>query len=208
MKGQTGQARAALTRARLIRSAAAEFALHGYDGTSLSQVCKAAGATMGALTFHYPSKVSLARAVCAAGIEATRTVVGKADLQAQAPLDSVGVVAGALASLLSDEGTARAAARLTRERPSLRLDWRDSWLPLVRARLYQAEVLDQLRPGTCPESAALLVGSLVAGVEAGLLPQSKEALLPSRTAQEHLIDLWQTALRGIGSVHDEPAPAP
>ncbi|WP_327313424.1 TetR/AcrR family transcriptional regulator [Streptomyces sp. NBC_01235] len=208
MSGHTGQARAALTRGRLVRNAATEFALHGYDGTALSRVCKAAGVTMGALTFHYPSKASLAQAVCAAGIEATRAVVDKADRQGKTPLQSVGGVVRALAALLIDESAARAAARLSRERPSLRMDWRDSWLPLVRTRLHQAEVLDQLRPGTRPESAALLVASLVAGVEAGLLPPPRRTLLPPPTAQEHLTELWQTALQGIGALQDDPASAP
>ncbi|MFI0241413.1 TetR family transcriptional regulator [Streptomyces sp. NPDC016845] len=201
MAGHSNQARAALTRERVVRSAAAEFAEHGYDGTSLSRVCKAAGVTMGALTFHYPSKASLAQAVCAAGIEATRAVVEEADRRGLTPLQSVGGMVGAIAALLSDDCVARAAARLSRERPALRADWRAGWLPLVRARFRQAEVLDQLRPGTRPESAALLVGSLVAGVEAGLLPRPRRATLPPPTAQEHLDELWQTALQGIGTLH-------
>lgn len=208
MAGHPGQARAALTRERLVRNAAAEFAVHGYDGTSLSRVCKAAGVTMGALTFHYPSKALLAQAVCSAGIEVTRAVVERADGQGKTPLQSVGGVVGALAALLNDDGVARAAARLSRERPVLRTDWRDSWLPLVRARLHQAEVLDLLHPGTRPESAALLVGSLVAGVEAGLLPRPRQTPPHPPTAQEHLTELWHTALQGIGAPQDPRASTP
>ncbi|WP_329120868.1 TetR/AcrR family transcriptional regulator [Streptomyces sp. NBC_01465] len=207
MTEHTGQVRGALTRERLVRSAAAEFALHGYDGTSLSRVCKAAGATMGALTFHYPSKASLAQAVCTAGIRATQARVDEADRKGQGPLQSVGKITGALAELLSADAVARAAARLSREQPPLAMDWRGSWLPLVRTRLHQAEVLDLLRPGARPESAALMVGSLVAAVEAGLLPQLGGALLPSPTVEEHFAELWQTALQGIGASQDSPVSA-
>lgn len=202
MAGYTGQTRAALTRARVVRNAAAQFALRGYDGTPLSGVCKAAGVTMGALTFHFPSKESLAQAVCSAGIEATQAVVDKADRQGQSPLQTVGDIAGALAAVLDDEDVARAAARLSRERPSLRRDWRDGWLPLVRARLHQAAALGQLRPGTRPESAALLLGSLLAGIEACLLDPLGATALPGLTAREHFTELWQTALRGIGASQD------
>src|SRR3989337_2793252 len=48
------QERAERTRQRLLQGAAAEFSLYGYGGTSLQRISKAAGVTMGALTFHFP----------------------------------------------------------------------------------------------------------------------------------------------------------
>ncbi|MEU3610412.1 helix-turn-helix domain-containing protein [Streptomyces sp. NPDC035033] len=187
-----------------MHSAAAEFASRGYDGTSFARVCREAAVTMGALTFHFPTKASLARAVGAAGIEATHSAVDDADARAATPLASVGGIAQALAELLNGQALVRAAARLAREHPALEVDWRSSWLPLVRTRLYQAHVLDQLRPGTQPETAALLVGSLVAGLEVGLLPHSAGR---PRTAQQQLAEQWQTALVGIGLEHEHPARA-
>lgn len=179
----TEQARAARTRQRLVHNAAAEFAQRGYEGTSFARVCKAAGVTMGALTFHFPTKTSLAEAVCAEGIEGTRASVDDADRGAGSPLQAVGRIARAAAGALGEQAAAQASARLSREQPSLGLNWRDAWLPLIRTRLYQAQKLDELRPGTRPETATLLVASLVAGLEAGLLPQLGELLLLSSAPQ-------------------------
>jgi AcrR family transcriptional regulator len=200
MAGQTGQSRATRTHDRLVENAAAQFALRGYDGTSFARICEAAGVTMGALTFHFSSKAALAQAVCTTGIEATRAAVGDADQRGGTPLQSVGNVTQALAALLREQSVAQAAARLSREQPSLQMDWRGSWLPLVRTRLRQAEALKQLHPATQPESAALLVNSLVAGVEMGLLSEHGDALPP---APGRPVELWQTALRGIGAFQHE-----
>ncbi|MFJ9089880.1 MULTISPECIES: TetR/AcrR family transcriptional regulator [unclassified Streptomyces] len=203
----TEQARAARTRQRLVHNAAAEFAQRGYEGTSFARVCKAAGVTMGALTFHFPTKTSLAEAVCAEGIEGTRASVDDADRGAGSPLQAVGRIARAAAGALGEQAAAQASARLSREQPSLGLNWRDAWLPLIRTRLYQAQKLDELRPGTRPETATLLVASLVAGLEAGLLPQLGELLLLSSAPQEQLAELWQLTLRGIGTA-TPPGPPP
>ncbi|WP_328631457.1 TetR/AcrR family transcriptional regulator [Streptomyces sp. NBC_00356] len=203
----TEQARAARTRQRLVHNAAAEFAQRGYEGTSFARVCKAAGVTMGALTFHFPTKTSLAEAVCAEGIEGTRASVDDADRGAGSPLQAVGRIARAAAGALGEQPAAQASARLSREQPSLGLNWRDAWLPLIRTRLYQAQKLDELRPGTRPETATLLVASLVAGLEAGLLPQLGELLLLSSAPQEQLAELWQLTLRGIGTA-TPPGPPP
>ncbi|MGV9266406.1 TetR family transcriptional regulator [Kitasatospora sp. NPDC003701] len=70
------QERAQHTRRALLRAAAGEFDRHGYAGTSLSRVSRAAGVTMGALTFHFPTKASLADAVRADAVELTRAAVG------------------------------------------------------------------------------------------------------------------------------------
>ncbi|MBO0513797.1 TetR family transcriptional regulator, partial [Streptomyces beijiangensis] len=69
------QERAEQTRRRLIEAAAAEFAAHGYAGTSLLGIVTSAGVTMGALTFHFPSKSAVADAVQEAGAAATREVM-------------------------------------------------------------------------------------------------------------------------------------
>lgn len=205
----TEQARAVRTRQRLMQNAATEFAQRGYEGTSFARVCRASGVTMGALTFHFPTKTALAQAVCTDGIASTRVAVDDADLHGNSPLQAVGGIARALARMLSEQATTRAAARLSREQPSLGLDWRDAWVPQVRARLQQARALDQLRPGIRPEAATLLVGSLVAALEAGLLPQLGELLLLSPSPQEQLAELWQVALHGVGACpHGCPSTAP
>lgn len=60
----------------LIRAARALFASHGYDGTSVRQITAAAGANLGAITYHFGSKRELYDRVvaqCAEPLAATVT---------------------------------------------------------------------------------------------------------------------------------------
>lgn len=50
------QQRSEETRARILEAAAAAFAESGFDATSVSQICRAAGVTKGAFYHHYGSK--------------------------------------------------------------------------------------------------------------------------------------------------------
>lgn len=52
-------AKAARTRRRILDAAAAEFAQHGYAGTSLRQIAAAAGLQPGSLYFHFAAKDDL-----------------------------------------------------------------------------------------------------------------------------------------------------
>jgi len=58
----TGADRAAETRRRILDTAAAVFAEHGYLGTSLNQLIAATGLAKGGFYFHFPSKEALALA--------------------------------------------------------------------------------------------------------------------------------------------------
>jgi TetR/AcrR family transcriptional regulator len=49
----------------LIRAARALFASHGYDGTSVREITAAAGANLGAITYHFGSKEALYNRVVA-----------------------------------------------------------------------------------------------------------------------------------------------
>ena len=53
------------TRAALIRAARHLFAERGYDGTSVRDITAAAGANLGAITYHFGSKHALYEAVVA-----------------------------------------------------------------------------------------------------------------------------------------------
>lgn len=199
MAGHAEQTRAVRTRGRIVESAAGGFAAHGYDGTSLAHVCATAEVTMGALTFHFPTKASLARAVCASGLRRAHEAVAGED-NGGPPLRSVGRAVLALSVLLSEEDSVKAAARLAAEQPSLQVDWHGSWFASVRAQLYQAQALRELRPGVDPETATVLVASLVAAVQTGLLPAAdpRRDGAPSPVA-EQVTRLWQSLLGGIGS---------
>ncbi|WP_394430829.1 TetR family transcriptional regulator [Streptomyces sp. SGAir0957] len=158
------QERAEQTRRRLIEAAATEFAAHGYTGASLLGIATSAGVTMGALTFHFSSKSTLADAVQEAGAAATRAV-----LRDGAPGPGPSGVFGdtlALAAALETTPSIRAAARFTREGRDAESNWYAAWVPHLRAGLehdWSGE-----RPGSdlSPSSAAALLTYVLAGYEA------------------------------------------
>lgn len=55
------QQRAERTRAAILKAAAAEFDAVGYEGARLDRIAEGAGATKGAMYFHFHSKMDLAR---------------------------------------------------------------------------------------------------------------------------------------------------
>ncbi|THA36625.1 TetR/AcrR family transcriptional regulator [Streptomyces sp. A1277] len=138
------QERAEQTRRKLVEAAAEEFAAHGYSGASLSGIVRSAGVTMGALTFHFPSKSLLADAVQEAGEDATRAVLdaGPVTPGLPAPIGDILALAGAIEA----NPSMRAAARFARDGHSPAAGWYGSWVPEVRARLgrYEASGLAPL----------------------------------------------------------------
>ncbi|GAA1816983.1 TetR/AcrR family transcriptional regulator [Actinomadura chokoriensis] len=57
--GRIAGVTAAETRERLLRAAAEAFARHGYDGTRVADIARAAGVSNGALYAHFGSKADL-----------------------------------------------------------------------------------------------------------------------------------------------------
>ncbi|MFF2956052.1 TetR family transcriptional regulator [Kitasatospora sp. NPDC057965] len=129
------QERAQQTHRALLHAAATEFDRHGYAGTSLARVSQTAGVTMGALTFHFPSKAALADAVRTEAAALTRAAVARAP-GPDGQLDT-GVVEllDTLTRLLDEEPSVRAAARLTWEQPESAGNWHAGWSPDLRDRL-------------------------------------------------------------------------
>lgn len=142
-----------------------QFARHGCAGTSLIRVSQAAGVTMGALAFHFPSKIDLVSVICTNGAAATRTAVALVDVPDKAPLQAVIDITHALATLLREDPVVRAACRLSWECLPTDNNWAESWLPRVRELLEQAAREDLLRPHVEPELVTLLVRYLVSGLE-------------------------------------------
>ncbi|MDN4614187.1 TetR/AcrR family transcriptional regulator [Leifsonia sp. F6_8S_P_1B] len=57
------QERAERTRLAILDAAAVEFDAHGYEGARLDRIIERTGATKGAVYFHFPSKLAIARAL-------------------------------------------------------------------------------------------------------------------------------------------------
>ncbi|MEU5950671.1 ScbR family autoregulator-binding transcription factor [Streptomyces sp. NPDC047525] len=197
------QQRAARTREALVQAAAAAFDCVGYEAASLAQVSKSAGISMGALTFHFPTKEQLAVAVQTRGACATRIAAEQITAGADRPLRSVVDLTLEVARLLEKDVSVRAAARLTRECPRVETPWSAVWLPAVEALLAQASE-EELRPNVDPQAILTLTSHLIAGTEnyirwCGLVPEERES------AQEQLCRLWRLVLPGISQ---GPSPLP
>ncbi|MFJ9345388.1 TetR family transcriptional regulator [Streptomyces sp. NPDC101237] len=160
------QERAEQTRRRIVEAAAAEFAEHGYDGTSLHRIVRSAGVTMGALTFHFPSKSGLADAVQEAGTTATREV-----MRHSVPVPGLRGVLDevlTLADALRTTHCIRAAARLTREGHAAGHGWYGTWVPGLREALERAWREERLDGALTPLAAASLLSHVLLGVEAAV----------------------------------------
>ncbi|MER5401720.1 TetR family transcriptional regulator [Streptomyces sp. NPDC002599] len=191
------QLRAEQTRHALIAAAAAEFDRHGYAGTSLSRICKAAGTTMGALTFHFPTKGDLAEAVRAAGDAAALAALRPI---AAVPHPGVQVVIDLtieLARLLERDVTVRAAGRLVREGTADPAQRPAGWVRVLRDLLERARSeADGIRVPCDSDlrDMELLVAYLMAGAEASV----RSGAAGGSVSQE-LRDLW--AFLTCGGLH-------
>ena len=97
MKQDADAPRPAHTAAELMRAARDEFAARGYAGASVRAITAAAGANLGAITYHFGSKQALYEAVLSDAVgEAARRVEAAASAAGREPLDRAGDVVRAL----------------------------------------------------------------------------------------------------------------
>ncbi|MFJ6186444.1 TetR family transcriptional regulator [Streptomyces sp. NPDC092295] len=87
------QERAERTRRAMVHAAAEEIDRGGYHGASLASISRSAGMSMGALTFHFPTKDRLVEAVQALSVSMVRETVEA--VEAVEAMDAAGSVAGA-----------------------------------------------------------------------------------------------------------------
>lgn len=191
------QERAVRTRRILVDAAAAEFDRYGYDGTSLSRISGVAGMSIGAVTFHFPSKADLADAVQREGRTVTLAALELLTAQPVPPLRMVVDLTLELAGLMEREPAVRSAIRLGRERPGTEA-WSGAWLPTVRALLDRAYESGQLRADALPADVTTLVEHLTNGAEAYLRGRTgSDPAFESTVAQ--LKRVWHLALVGVSA---------
>ncbi|WP_103528244.1 MULTISPECIES: TetR/AcrR family transcriptional regulator [Streptomyces] len=179
------QVRAERTRQALIAAAAEEFDRRGYAGTSLSAVHRGCGVTMGALTFHFPTKADLAAAVAEEAETATREAL--AGVPPDSTLPPLAAFTLAVVRLL-EEAPVRATARLVQER-AVSPGWRAICRTALSDLAEQAEGLPACGPG--PQEWELLAVYLTAGAEAAL----RAGHTPGEVRAQ-LRRLWSLALDG------------
>ncbi|MET8885043.1 TetR/AcrR family transcriptional regulator [Streptomyces rubiginosohelvolus] len=179
----------------MIEAAADEFDHHGYNGTSLARISKVAGLSIGAVTFHFPSKQSLADAVQEEGRTVTVAALSGLTAEPLPPLRLVIELTLELARLMEHEPSVRSAIRLGRERPGTDA-WSGAWQPIVRNLLDGAYETGQLHTDALPADVAILVEHLTSGAEAYLRSRmGSDPVFESAVAQ--LRRVWRLALTGV-----------
>jgi AcrR family transcriptional regulator len=195
------QERAARTRSAFIKAAAELFDHHGYHGTSLSQVSRAAGHSMGALTFHFSSKHELADHVTAEGRDRLTAVLEGLQAVSEPPLDKMVRLSASFADLLDSDCVLRASLALARDRNQADL-LSDPWLPAIGRLVDQAFAENQVAARISQDEVCAMAEHLMRGATAGRGPRLTPAGAPIRSA-ETLTRLWQLALAGLS---DGPGP--
>ncbi|MCI0383205.1 TetR/AcrR family transcriptional regulator [Streptomyces sp. CNQ085] len=189
------QQRALRTRAVVLKAAADAFDRGGYDGTSLSQVSKAAGMSVGALTFHFSTKADLADAVQEEGWMATQAVLDRVTGRQVPALRATIEITLELARLMEENVAVRSAVRLMRERPTASA-WSDRWLPVVRELLDEAHRSGQICEDALPADVATLVEHLTSGAEVYTRERCGTGT-GHQSAVGRLERVWHLALKGV-----------
>ncbi|WP_158865730.1 ScbR family autoregulator-binding transcription factor [Leifsonia sp. AG29] len=107
------QARAQLTRDTIVAGAATVFGNRGYGLSSIADIAAEAGATKGALYFHFSSKDELARAVIEE--QHTRTMTAAAEImqEGRPGLETMVLLSRRLALQILEDPVVQAGIRLT-----------------------------------------------------------------------------------------------
>lgn len=196
------QERAAQTRRALARAAAHEFDRHGYEGSSLAQIARTAGISLGALTFHFSDKRGLADAVRRKAHAETLSAVDRVTARGPDPVGSVILLTLALAELLEEDVAVRAAARLSREQPDRSLDWTSAWTPTLLDCLPNTP---EGEAGSGPDrtALALLATHLVSGAEVEIRRRLVQEAVLAGQAKAHLTQIWRIVLKGFAEADTE-----
>lgn len=192
------QQRAVHTRSLAMQAASTQFDRAGYEGTTLIQINKLAGISMGALTFHFPTKQTLAEAVRQQGLAIVRDAVDRVTSRPGPALATGVALTVSLARLLEENVEVRAAARLARECPPSAASWTAEWLPVLRELFRRAQQECGLRPGSDPDALAALAAHLVAGAEAQVRGGEAAAVSGAGIgAVAQLVQIWRVVLSGL-----------
>ena len=95
------------TRAAIVAAARDLFGEHGYDGTSIEAILRAAGTARGALYHHFPNKEAVFDAVLDAEIAAVAKAAASAARTAGDPVESLRAGCGAWLRLALDPAVQR-----------------------------------------------------------------------------------------------------
>lgn len=197
------------TRDRIIVATNELFRRQGYNGTSLSQISNAAGATIGSIYHFFPGgKEALAVAVIDTTAAIYRELFVTIAAEAADPVQAfVDFFAGAAAVLEESDyidpcpigGIAREVANTSEPLRAAAARSFESWIDAAREHLVKA--------GAAPATADELATVFVATVEGTfVLSRTQRSTIPLIAAGKHIADLSRTAI--ISQPESSSAPRP
>ncbi|MFG3408240.1 TetR family transcriptional regulator [Streptomyces sp. NPDC048142] len=185
--------RAASTRANLVLAAARHFDQHGYDGTTLNSVCAEANVTLGALTFHFRCKATLASAVVREGVEELRRISTACSADTGA-LPELSLLVRQVATALQRNVLTRAALRLVQEGHAAS-DWLDAFREEVLRLLERAFATGDLVADVRLVTAERLVMYVVEGATA----EARRAVDGGGPTGLDFAEVWRAVLNGLAA---------
>ncbi|MGW1463620.1 TetR family transcriptional regulator [Streptomyces sp. NPDC002308] len=186
------QRRAVDTREKIVRAAAGEFTRSGYEGTALTRVAARAEVTLGAVSFHFPTKQLLAQEVYREGTRRTLDAVEGGAREPEEPLQELADLTRRLAALFIDDDLALACSRLSRDDMSGSFAWAGLWRPQVTRLADQACGKRGTAAGCSSEVLSFLVHCLLTGAEMWALHAGPER----HAVMGRLFAAWQQAMPG------------
>lgn len=191
----TKQARAVETRAAIIRAAADVFGALGYGGSSMADICVAAGLTKGAVYFHFESKEALALAVVDAQHERAITLGDELLHSDKSGLQVLLTMAFELARQLQSDPVSRAGIRLTMESSSLSTpvvtpyeDWIGACDTLLRRAILDGDVREDLDVA----AAARFISPAFTGVQI-----VSDVLTGREDLMQRVVEMWSFVLPSL-----------
>ena len=195
------QPRAARTRLAIVGAAADEFDRNGYSGASMARVSRAAGVTVGALTFHFGNKEELAAAVRKQGDAATETAVAAVTARREGSVQTVISLTLELTGLLESDVAVRAAARLAREQTGAP-DWFSVWVPAIHQQLRSVH---ECQLGAVADRSALaaLATHLVTGAEIAIRQRGDRQSRTDGRSVAEVRRIWEIVRGGFAEYHGD-----
>jgi len=159
------------TRRHILEAAAEAFAEHGFAGTSLNDVIRAAGVTKGGFYHHFPSKEALALEVVRYKQEQWSGRVLSASMQEPRAMDQLMAMTRALCDLHEQDKAADSLGRLCAElsedpelAPRLSTQY-VTWVDITQSLFARAQQEGDVRSDVDTRTAAELAVALFMGIE-------------------------------------------
>ncbi|UOE42830.1 ScbR family autoregulator-binding transcription factor [Agromyces larvae] len=189
------QARARVTRDKIMQGAAEVIREVGYANASLGQISEAAGVTKGALYFHFNSKEEIARALIDEQHRITREAAKKIMSHDASAIEHMVQLTADLAGRLVGDPIVRAGIRLTTDSSTFDSpiagpyqDWMETFEQLAMRAQHQGETNGVI----APDLLARFIIPAFTGVQL-----VSEAFTGRRDLPERVHEMWKILIAAV-----------